>query len=111
MPESPAGLPPQERRIFCNRTLNFRSIGAVGYDMDYTLVHYRVEDCDRAMIRLCAELGVPIAIATDSHRSHEFGDFSYHERLLAEEGLAGGDGLLLTPEACERKKGRNLFPT
>jgi HAD superfamily 5'-nucleotidase-like hydrolase len=47
MPESPAGLPPQERRIFCNRTLNFRSIGAVGYDMDYTLVHYRVEDWER----------------------------------------------------------------
>ncbi len=32
-----------ERRIFCNRTLNLRSIKAVGYDMDYTLIHYRVE--------------------------------------------------------------------
>ena len=30
------------RGLFCNRTLNFRSIKAVGYDMDYTLVHYRV---------------------------------------------------------------------
>jgi HAD superfamily 5'-nucleotidase-like hydrolase len=33
---------PADRRIYCNRTLNMRSIGAIGYDMDYTLVHYRV---------------------------------------------------------------------
>lgn len=31
---------PPERRLFCNRTLNLRSIRAVGFDMDYTLVHY-----------------------------------------------------------------------
>jgi HAD superfamily 5'-nucleotidase-like hydrolase len=41
-PRSP--LPPHERRIFCNRTLNLRSIRAIGYDMDYTLVHYRAEE-------------------------------------------------------------------
>ena len=29
-----------ERRVFVNRTLNLRSIKAIGYDMDYTLVHY-----------------------------------------------------------------------
>lgn len=34
--------PPPERRVFCNRTLNMRSIHAVGFDMDYTLVHYDV---------------------------------------------------------------------
>ncbi len=28
--------------IFCNRTLNLRSIQAIGYDMDYTLIHYDV---------------------------------------------------------------------
>jgi HAD superfamily 5'-nucleotidase-like hydrolase len=33
---------PTSRRIFCNRTLNLRSIGAIGYDMDYTLVQYQV---------------------------------------------------------------------
>lgn len=37
-------LPPARRRIFCNRTLNLRSIRAVGFDMDYTLIHYRVEE-------------------------------------------------------------------
>ncbi|MFN7134465.1 MAG: 5'-nucleotidase domain-containing protein, partial [Myxococcales bacterium] len=38
------GRPPPERGIFCNRTLNMRSIKAIGYDMDYTLIHYRVEE-------------------------------------------------------------------
>ncbi len=32
---------------FCNRTLNLRSIAAIGYDMDYTLVHYDVEKWER----------------------------------------------------------------
>ena len=31
------------RGIFCNRTLNLRRIRAIGYDMDYTLVHYHVD--------------------------------------------------------------------
>lgn len=38
---------PHDRGIFCNRTLNLRSIKAIGYDMDYTLVHYRVEEWER----------------------------------------------------------------
>ncbi|MEM6862445.1 MAG: HAD-IG family 5'-nucleotidase [Myxococcota bacterium] len=35
---------PKARRIYCNRTLNLRSIQAIGYDMDYTLIHYRVDE-------------------------------------------------------------------
>ena len=35
-------IPPQ-RRIYANRTLNLRAIQAIGYDMDYTLVHYRAD--------------------------------------------------------------------
>lgn len=38
IPEPPA--PP--RQIFVNRTLNLRRLRAIGYDMDYTLVHYHV---------------------------------------------------------------------
>ena len=38
---------PPHRRLFRNRTLNLRSIRAIGYDMDYTLVHYRVEEWER----------------------------------------------------------------
>lgn len=30
------------RGIYCSRTLNLRSITAIGYDMDYTLIHYNV---------------------------------------------------------------------
>jgi 5'-nucleotidase len=37
-----------ERKVFCNRTLNLRSIRAIGYDMDYTLIHYRVEEWERS---------------------------------------------------------------
>ena len=33
---------PHGRGIYCNRTLNMRSVRAIGYDMDYTLVDYRV---------------------------------------------------------------------
>ena len=32
-----------ERGLFCNRTLNLRSIQAIGYDMDYPLIHHDVE--------------------------------------------------------------------
>ncbi|MCZ6915794.1 MAG: HAD-IG family 5'-nucleotidase [Gemmatimonadetes bacterium] len=35
------------RGVFCNRTLNLRSITAIGYDMDYTLVHYNVEQWEQ----------------------------------------------------------------
>jgi HAD superfamily 5'-nucleotidase-like hydrolase len=34
---------PAPRKLFCNRTLNLRAIKAIGYDMDYTLIHYHVE--------------------------------------------------------------------
>ncbi len=45
-PESPAVVSPG-RRVFSARTLNLRAIGAIGYDMDYTLVHYRIEEWER----------------------------------------------------------------
>ena len=47
-PEAPRrSPPPRARGIYCNRTLNLRSIKAIGYDMDYTLIHYRVEAWER----------------------------------------------------------------
>ena len=60
--EEPA---PTARRIFANRTLNLRSIAAIGYDMDYTLVHYRVEAWEERAYRrlkdILAEAGWPVA--------------------------------------------------
>jgi HAD superfamily 5'-nucleotidase-like hydrolase len=41
-PPIPLAPSPNRRGIFCNRTLNLRAIRAVGYDMDYTLIHYNV---------------------------------------------------------------------
>ncbi|MFP5488620.1 MAG: HAD-IG family 5'-nucleotidase [Acidimicrobiia bacterium] len=32
------------REVFANRTLNMRSVAAVGYDMDYTLIHSRTDE-------------------------------------------------------------------
>jgi HAD superfamily 5'-nucleotidase-like hydrolase len=45
MTESTLGLDPVPpgRQIYSNRTLNLRTIRAIGYDMDYTLVHYRAD--------------------------------------------------------------------
>ncbi|MCP3937603.1 MAG: HAD-IG family 5'-nucleotidase [Actinomycetia bacterium] len=40
--------PPAGRGIYANRTLNVRSLRAIGYDMDYTLIHYRVDEWERA---------------------------------------------------------------
>lgn len=49
---------PAGRGVYCNRTLNLRSIRAVGYDMDYTLIHYRSEAWEeRAYERVRAKLG------------------------------------------------------
>jgi len=45
-----------ERRVFANRTLNMRSVQAVGYDMDYTLIHYRVEEWEKAAFRWARDL-------------------------------------------------------
>ena len=57
--------PPPERRVFCNRTLNMRSVHAMGFDMDYTLVHYDVREWEaraygHVQDRL-RERGLPVA--------------------------------------------------
>ncbi len=56
--------PPYERHIFTNRTLNMHSIQAIGYDMDYTLIHYDVTRWEQTMYeylkRKVLELGWPV---------------------------------------------------
>lgn len=58
----PDGQP--QRAIFCSRTLNLRSIQAIGFDMDYTLVHYDVDMWEgRAYaygMAALSEMGVPV---------------------------------------------------
>ncbi len=50
-----SAIPPQ-RGIFANRTLNMRAVQAVGYDMDYTLIHYRVDEWEGAAFRTARDL-------------------------------------------------------
>ncbi|HVU03398.1 MAG TPA: HAD-IG family 5'-nucleotidase [Polyangiaceae bacterium] len=56
---------PHDRRLFTNRTLNLRSIVAIGFDMDYTLIHYRTEEWERRAYEYAreriAELGWPVS--------------------------------------------------
>jgi HAD superfamily 5'-nucleotidase-like hydrolase len=64
MPQPPQAAPPAGRRVFANRTLNMRAIRAIGYDMDYTLVHYRVEPWERRAYETLrgklADRGLPV---------------------------------------------------
>ncbi len=64
-PNPPPTTAPLGRRIFANRTLNLRSIQAIGYDMDYTLVHYRVRTWEEQAYARLRELlvtdGWPVA--------------------------------------------------
>ncbi len=59
----PSTVPPS-RAIYANRTLNMRAIKAIGYDMDYTLIHYKMEEWERRAyehLRLrIADLGWPV---------------------------------------------------
>jgi len=54
-----------ERGVFVNRTLNMRSVEAVGYDMDYTLIHYKVDVWEAAAFaaarRILVDRGWPVA--------------------------------------------------
>ena len=60
-------LPPS-RGLFCNRTLNLRGVRAIGYDMDYTLIHYFVDAWERAAFEhaqgVLADQGWPVGDLT-----------------------------------------------
>lgn len=42
-----ADAPRPGRGVYCNRTLNLRAVRAIGYDMDYTLIHYKVHEWEQ----------------------------------------------------------------
>ncbi|KAL3150708.1 hypothetical protein ABBQ32_000495 [Trebouxia sp. C0010 RCD-2024] len=57
------------RNIFCNRSLNMRSIKAVGFDMDYTLSQYKPETFEKlahdlTVEKLVSVFGYPEVIAS-----------------------------------------------
>ncbi|KAE8683382.1 HAD-superfamily hydrolase isoform 3 [Hibiscus syriacus] len=61
---SPSAARLSSRGIFCSRTLNLRSISAIGYDMDYTLIHYNVMAWEGRAYDYCMEnlknMGFPV---------------------------------------------------
>ncbi|KAB2625084.1 5'-nucleotidase domain-containing protein 4-like [Pyrus ussuriensis x Pyrus communis] len=61
---SPFSSRQSPRGIFCSRTLNLRSISAIGYDMDYTLMHYNVIAWEGRAYDYCMEnlkkVGFPV---------------------------------------------------
>ncbi|XP_039071346.1 5'-nucleotidase domain-containing protein 4-like [Hibiscus syriacus] len=61
---SPSAARFSSRGIFCRRTLNLRSISAIGYDMDYTLIHYNVMAWEGRAYDYCMEnlknMGFPV---------------------------------------------------
>lgn len=46
---------PATRRIFTNRDLKFEAIGAIGFDMDYTLAIYRQAELDALSVELTVQ--------------------------------------------------------
>ena len=61
MTELDADRPPPEQGVFANRTLNLRAVPAIGYDMDYTLIHYRVDEWEGAAFRGAEATSSPTA--------------------------------------------------
>ncbi|PWA68281.1 5'-nucleotidase domain-containing protein 4 [Artemisia annua] len=62
--QDPSSSIHSSRGIFCTRTLNLRSISAIGYDMDYTLMHYNVTAWEGRAYDYCMEnlktVGFPV---------------------------------------------------
>ncbi|MCB2198716.1 HAD-IG family 5'-nucleotidase [bacterium] len=72
MTETNYPIPPVERGIFCNRTLNLRSIKAIGYDMDYTLIHYHPDAWEeQAYLLMKEKLGAQGWPVEDLEYDHE----------------------------------------
>jgi 5'-nucleotidase len=74
-------------RIFCNRSLNMKSIKAVGFDMDYTLALYKPETFEKLAyeetVKKLIEIGYPKEIA-----NWEF-DHTYMIRGLVIDKIRG----------------------
>ena len=51
--------------VFCSRTLNFRAIQAIGYDLDYTLIHYGVKPAHSLRV-IVLPIPAPCTLAVDA---------------------------------------------
>lgn len=71
---TPMDLDDAVRGVFANRTVNLRSVSAIGYDMDYTLIHYRTDEWERAAfehaVALLGQRGWPVSGLTFQPDDH-----------------------------------------
>ena len=73
------------RAIFCSRTLNLRSIRAIGYDMDYTLINYDVNAWEG--------------------RAYEYGLETLREQGIPVDGLSFDPQLVIRGLIMDKEKG------
>lgn len=106
--------PERTRQIFCNRTLNLRAIKAIGYDMDYTLIHYHVDVWEKRAYEhvreRLADKGWPVGgLAFDGTQvsraliiDKELGNIVKADRFGYVKAAAHGTRMLDFPELRER---------
>ncbi|RVW55922.1 Cytosolic purine 5'-nucleotidase [Vitis vinifera] len=86
------------RGIFCSRTLNLRSISAIGYDMDYTLMHYNV------MVTF-----MPLVQAWEG-RAYEYCMDNLRNMGFPVDGLAFDPNLVIRGLVIDKEKGNLVKP-
>ncbi|HBC86321.1 MAG TPA: hypothetical protein DCZ94_05130 [Lentisphaeria bacterium] len=59
---------------------------------------HHVVPTDIDMLQECVEIGVPVAIGSDSHAISEIGDFRYHIEIIDAAGLSMADIRRFTPK-------------
>jgi len=79
-PQSPA--PHKENRVFVNRNLRLAKIEAIGFDMDYTLVHYKQEPLEKLTMKMALKTMV------QRHGYHECIAGIDYDARFAMRGLA-----------------------
>ena len=100
MTDRPSPIPiPPERQIYCSRTLNLRSIGAIGYDMDYTLVHYRVDAWEGHAYRRLRDQLAAAAQERAAGAVEGVGCAGGHQRLRGQQAEALGQRARAVVEA------------
>ena len=64
---TPAQTPKRESRVFCSRDLKLENIKVIGYDMDYTIVHYKWREWE-ALAYACAKACLCLLYTSPSPR-------------------------------------------
>ncbi|KAK3030563.1 hypothetical protein RJ639_039593, partial [Escallonia herrerae] len=90
------------KQIFCNRSLNMKSIAAIGFDMDYTLAQYKPDTFESlayegTVRKLVYDLGYPKEMDR-----HKYVKVAYHGfKELSKEDKVAAYGSTLTRDAFD----------